>query len=105
MKLFTLFYINTLYKALFFSLYKAYQKIDKFSLVLAYFAQRSWNFGNHNVQQLWTSLNPDDKKTFNFDMKQLDWDKFFYNYIRGLRVYLLKDDMSTLPQAMVRWRR
>lgn len=42
---------------------------------------------------------------FNFDMKQLNWDKFFYNYIRGLRVYLLKDDLSTLPQAMVRWKR
>ncbi|XP_054271942.1 fatty acyl-CoA reductase wat-like [Macrosteles quadrilineatus] len=87
------------------NLYKVYKKIDKFTMVLAYFAHRSWDFSNNNVQAMWKSLSPSDQKTFNFDMKQLDWDKFFYNYIRGLRVYLLKDDMSTLPQAMVRWRR
>ncbi|KAG8306270.1 hypothetical protein J6590_050641 [Homalodisca vitripennis] len=87
------------------NLFQVYRKIDKFSGVLAYFAHRSWNFSNNNVQELWRSLSPSDQKLFNFDMKQLDWDKFFYNYIRGLRVYLLKDDMSTLPQAMIRWRR
>ncbi|RZF49235.1 hypothetical protein LSTR_LSTR016204, partial [Laodelphax striatellus] len=84
-------------------LYQIYCKIDKFSTVLTYFATRKWVFTNQNVQNLWRRLSPEDQAKFNFDMKKLDWDHFFYNYIRGLRVYLLKDDMSTLPDAMIRW--
>lgn len=87
------------------NLYQIYKKIDKFSTVLTYFATRKWVFTNDNVQNLWNKLSPEDQAKYPFDMKKLDWDNFFYNYIRGLRIYLLKDDMSTLPQAMVRWRR
>lgn len=87
------------------NLYQIYQKIDKFSTVLTYFATRKWDFTNQNVQNLFQKMSPEDKTTFNFDMKKLDWDHFFYNYIRGLRVYLLKDEMTTLPDAMVRWKR
>nr|AWJ25024.1 fatty acyl-CoA reductase [Nilaparvata lugens] len=87
------------------NLYQIYSKIDKFSTVLTYFATRKWVFTNQNVQNLWLRLTPEDQAKFNFEMKKLDWDHFFYNYIRGLRVYLLKDEMSTLPDAMVRWKR
>ena len=50
-------------------------------------------------------LSEEDKKNFMFDMKQLNWSDFMYDYVRGCRVYLLKDDLSTVPQALVRQRR
>ena len=88
-----------------FSLFKIYRKSDKYYEVIAYFSIRSWKFTNGNVKALWAALPEKDKQSFNFDMKSLDWDKFFYTYIRGLRVYLLKDEMDTLPQATIRWKR
>lgn len=88
-----------------FSLFNIYKKIDKFSEVISYFSVRSWKFTNENVKALWASLPEEDKSSFKFDIAALDWDNFFYNYIRGLRVYLLKDEMDTLPQAIVRWKR
>uniref|UniRef100_A0A1B6D3B3 Fatty acyl-CoA reductase C-terminal domain-containing protein n=2 Tax=Clastoptera arizonana TaxID=38151 RepID=A0A1B6D3B3_9HEMI len=87
------------------NLFQIYKKIDKFSSVLSYFSTQSWKFSNQRVQSLWDRLSPEDKQVFQFNMKELDWDRFFYNYIRGIRVYLVKDDLSTLPQAMIRWKR
>ncbi|KAK9500161.1 hypothetical protein O3M35_001474 [Rhynocoris fuscipes] len=67
------------------SLYQIYKRIDKHLGIFSYFAFRSWEFTNDSVRSLWTRLSPEDKKQFNFDISSLDWDKFFYNYIRGLR--------------------
>lgn len=82
-----------------------YNKINKFSDVLAYFTTRNWTFKNDNVQNLWLSLSPQDKMIFPFDMSSLDWDKFFYNYVRGIREYVLKDDMSSVEYAKTKLRR
>lgn len=88
-----------------FSLLKIYKKINKFSDVIAYFGTRSWDFKNNNVQTLWRSLDPKDKELFFFDISQLDWDKYFYSYIRGVRLYLVKEDPSTIPQGLKKLRR
>lgn len=76
---------------------KTYAKITKFSEVMAYFATREWKFDNQNTQKLFSELCAADKKLFDFDMGALDWSDYFYNYIRGVRVYLLKDPVSTVP--------
>lgn len=88
-----------------YSLLKVYKKINKFGEVIAYFGLKEWKFKNNNVQQLWKSLTPDDKKLFTFDMKELSWAKFMETHCLGLRMYLVKDDLSTLPQARKRWQR
>ncbi|XP_054280185.1 fatty acyl-CoA reductase wat-like isoform X2 [Macrosteles quadrilineatus] len=87
------------------NLVNIYKKINKFSDVIAYFGTRSWDFKNKNVQALWRSLDHRDQELFFFDMSQLDWDQYFYSYTRGVRKYLLKDDLSTVPQAKRRLRR
>lgn len=79
---------------------KAYKKISKFSEVLAYFATREWRFSNDNTQKLFKELCVADKLIFDFDISQLDWSDYFYNYIRGVRVYLLKDPIDTVPAAI-----
>jgi fatty acyl-CoA reductase len=86
-------------------LLKIYKKINKFCDVLSYFSTREWKFTNKNVQELWQKLGEDDQKLFDFNIEDLDWDKYFYTYVRGIRLYLLKDDVSTIPQAIARYKR
>ncbi|KAG6443935.1 hypothetical protein O3G_MSEX003046 [Manduca sexta] len=79
---------------------KAYTKISKFSDVIGYFATREWTFYNNNTQELYKELCPADKDIFDFDMETLDWSNFCYNYIRGIRIYLLKDPVDTIPDGI-----
>lgn len=78
----------------------AYTKIEKFSRVIGYFACRSWKFSNENARNLFTELCDADKQIFDFNLAGLDWDSYFYNEIRGVRVYLLKDPLETVPQGL-----
>lgn len=79
---------------------KAYRKIEKFSEVIGYFAMRQWKFHNKNTQSLYKELCDADKHMFDFDMASIDWSDYFYSYVRGIRVYLLKDPFETVPAAL-----
>ncbi|GLV38329.1 waterproof [Carabus blaptoides fortunei] len=78
---------------------KVYKQMEKFTKILSYFSNNEWLFTNNNVQQLWQTLDVTDKKLFHFSMADMDWLEYFRNYTLGLRVYLYKDDVSTLPAA------
>lgn len=84
-------------------LLKIYKKIDKVSVILAYFANKQWTFTNDRVMKLWDSMDDQDKKLFNFDIKSLSWEYFAQAHCLGLRVYLVKDDIHTLPAARKKW--
>ncbi|XP_075230970.1 fatty acyl-CoA reductase wat-like [Lycorma delicatula] len=84
---------------------RTYKKVNKFSDVLAYFTLRNWDFKNDNVQNLWKNLTEHDKLLFPFDISSLDWNDYFYIYVRGIRKYLLKEDPSSIPYAKVKLRR
>lgn len=78
---------------------KAYKKVHHLISTVSFFATRSWRFENTNVQKLWRQVDDDDKKLFDFNLDNFDWDDYFRYYTRGGRVYLLKDPMDTLPQG------
>ncbi|KAJ8706214.1 hypothetical protein PYW08_010840 [Mythimna loreyi] len=84
---------------------KTYAKITKFSEVIGYFATREWKFDNRNTQQLFLEMSAADQKLFDFDMSRVNWNDYFYNYIRGIRVYLLKDPVDTVPAGLRKLRR
>lgn len=84
---------------------KAYKKVNKFTYVLSYFATNSWKFTNDNVQALWGEMSEVDKRVFPFSMKDLDWNYYYRTQMLGLRTFFLKDDLSTIPQARIKWRR
>jgi alcohol-forming fatty acyl-CoA reductase len=86
-------------------LLKTYKKIHKFANVISFFCTNEWEFTNDNVQNLWQNLNADDKKLFYFDLSSLDWEDYIKEYMKGMRVYLFKDDLSTAPVARKKWRR
>lgn len=86
-------------------LLKVYKKIHKFSDVISFFCTNEWMFTNNNVQQLWTRLTDVDQRLFDFNMKQMDWIEYSHHYIKGMRLYLFKDDLSTVPSARRQWNR
>ncbi len=72
---------------------------------LEYFTAREWNFCNDNMLDLYQSLSPADKKTFNFDMKSIDWHTYMENYCIGTKKYALKEDMTRIGKARVALRK
>lgn len=88
-----------------FRLLKAYKKIHKFSSVISFFCTNEWIFTNNNVQALWRKLDRKDQELFNFDMKSMDWKEYSHHYIKGMRLYLFKDDLSTVESARRKWNR
>ena len=73
--------------------------------VLNYFTLKEWQFSNEHVRSLADKLDSKDKELFPMDIKEVVWDTYFQTYIRGIRIYLMKDPLDTLPQARVKWQR
>lgn len=67
--------------------------------MLDFFVMNEWIFSSENVSNLWDELSFTDKKLFNFNMKDLDWDECLLRNLLGLRLYLVKEDPSTIPQG------
>ncbi|XP_015435285.1 PREDICTED: putative fatty acyl-CoA reductase CG5065 [Dufourea novaeangliae] len=84
---------------------KIYKKIHKFMDVLNYFTTKTWKFSNDNFKAVLNKMSPEDRENFACDIARIDWDHYFRTYVRGVRVYLIKDPLDTLPQARVRWQR
>ncbi|KAG8038013.1 hypothetical protein G9C98_006338 [Cotesia typhae] len=86
-------------------LLKVYKKIHRFMNVLNYFSTQQWSFTNQRLNSLVNRLDPRDKDLFFCDIKELDWNEYFKTYLVGIRVYLIKDPLDTLPQARIKWQR
>ncbi|CAK9801123.1 Fatty acyl-CoA reductase wat [Anthophora plagiata] len=84
---------------------KMYKKIHKFMDVLNYFTTRDWKFSNDNFKAVLNNLTQEDRDNFPCDITQVQWDQFFQSYVQGIRVYLIKDPLDTLPQARAKWQR
>lgn len=72
---------------------------------LTYFRERNWTFKNPNTQELWRNLSNEDKELFFFNMSDFSWEYFLRAMCLGLRVYLVNDDIDTLPAARKKWKR
>lgn len=84
---------------------KVYKKIHTFTNVIAYFSTRSWDFKSHRIRNLISQMSEDDKKIFNCDLRTLDWEEFFPDYMAGIRTYLIKEPLDNLDQAKVRYKK
>lgn len=86
-------------------LWNAYEKIHKFSEVISYFSTKQWKFVDSNTRGLIDRLSSRDRELFDFDLALLDWKEYFYHHVRGLRVYLIKDELDTVERAIVKRKR
>lgn len=66
---------------------------------LHFFTTREWRFSSRGLVQLWDGLREEDKKEFNFDIRQLDWDRYLFDYLMGTKTHLLQEKLEDLPKA------
>jgi fatty acyl-CoA reductase len=81
------------------SFVRIYGKVWKLVDSLHYFTTRGWDFEAKNIIDLWNSIDPEDQKIFNFDIRQVNWNDYLFDIIMGVKVYLLKEDIENLPEA------
>lgn len=82
-----------------------YKKVTKVAKILFYFSIQDWRFEDVGVQRMWSRTSEGDRAVFPFNMKDMSWDYMAETFLLGLRVYLVKDDLSTLPEARRKWNR
>lgn len=75
-----------------------------YTILVKYFGDREWKFHDTNVRSLLAKLTPEDCDIFGFDIKKLNWNEYLESCVKGVRQYILKDDLSTLPQARKRYK-
>uniref|UniRef100_A0A1I7ZTN2 Fatty acyl-CoA reductase n=1 Tax=Steinernema glaseri TaxID=37863 RepID=A0A1I7ZTN2_9BILA len=78
---------------------RMYSKIWKMIETLHFFTTRGWTFQAKGLLTLWDDLSDEDKKIFNFDIRQVDWDRYLFDYLMGIKVYLLGEKLDNLPKA------
>ncbi|CAK1592974.1 unnamed protein product [Parnassius mnemosyne] len=84
---------------------KLYNKVMKIAKILFYFSTQDWRFTDNNVREMWRSLSGADRAVFPFSISEMSWDYMTETFLLGIRVYLVKDDVSTLPEARKKWNR
>ncbi|XP_077938452.1 fatty acyl-CoA reductase 1-like isoform X2 [Gasterosteus aculeatus] len=78
---------------------KTITRLHKAMMVLEYFTSHSWVWNNDNVAMLIGQMSPEDKKMFNFDVRQLHWAEYMESYCMGTKKYVLNEELSGLPAA------
>jgi fatty acyl-CoA reductase len=86
-------------------LWKAYQKIHRFTDVISYFTTQKWTFQDDNVRKLWEKMSSQDKILFNFDITALDWEVLLFSMGRGIWLYVTDDNLETLTETQARYNR
>ncbi|XP_045458029.1 fatty acyl-CoA reductase wat-like [Melitaea cinxia] len=82
-----------------------YKKVTKLAKILFYFSTQDWRFEDIGVQRMWSRTSEGDRAVFPFNLRDMSWDYMAETFLLGLRVYLVKDDLSTLPEARRKWNR
>ncbi|KAL3270689.1 hypothetical protein HHI36_021217 [Cryptolaemus montrouzieri] len=74
-------------------------KLSKAAVCLEYFTTNEWKFDDENVKNLNKVLCESDRKEYNFNVAKIDWERYIENYVLGIRKYIFKEDIDSLPQA------
>ncbi|KAK9874385.1 hypothetical protein WA026_002732 [Henosepilachna vigintioctopunctata] len=75
-----------------------------------FFSTNEWNFDTHTMASLCEAVkNAEDGENFEMDIHKnhtgFDWDTYVKNFMIGVRQYVLKDDLSSLPAARTKLNR
>lgn len=72
---------------------RLYQRTHKVMSCVEFYNLREWQFVSRNVSYLMGKMSDDDRNTFNFDVRQIDWESQLEIYVSGVRQFLIKDDL------------
>nr|CDJ80131.1 Male sterility domain containing protein [Haemonchus contortus] len=78
---------------------RLYARVWRMIEALHYFTTHGWTFQTKNLPKLWDSMTTHDQQLFNFDVRQLDWDSYLFDYVMGIKKYILKEDLDNLHVA------
>jgi len=82
-----------------------YYKSIKYVEMMSKFSTKAWKFNDSNIRSLLSSLSHEDRELFCFDVTRLQWRDYLAEYIAGIRLFLLRESTSTLPDARKRYKR
>lgn len=78
---------------------KVQKRISAGLTILQYYTTKEWVFRCDNTKSLYQRLSPDDRKRFYFDVNEINYKTYLYDFILGARQYILKEAPETLPKA------
>uniref|UniRef100_A0A9J2P8L0 Fatty acyl-CoA reductase n=1 Tax=Ascaris lumbricoides TaxID=6252 RepID=A0A9J2P8L0_ASCLU len=78
---------------------RIYGKVWRMVETLHYFTTHGWNFESKGLLSMWDSLCDEDKEVFNFDVRQLDWNSYLFDYLMGVKRYVIKERLEDIPKA------
>lgn len=67
--------------------------------ILRPFTTTEYTCSNDNLLEAFEELHEDDKRTFDFDVRSIDWKKLYTESYYGARKRLLKEDVSNVEAA------
>lgn len=79
---------------------KIARKFQKAGETGTFFSTHEFIFENTNLRQLVSEVKTmKDGNEFYCDMSNIDWESYLENYMLGIRQYVLKDGLESLPSA------
>lgn len=54
---------------------------------------------------MWQRLNSKDQQLFKFSMANFDWKMYLQDYVKGIRLYIFKDELDNLESSKLKWKR
>ena len=67
--------------------------------ITSFFALRQFQFVNDNFIPILDQMSAEDRRTFNFDVRQIDWQSYVEDYCLGIRRFILKEADDSIPAA------
>nr|UEV87811.1 fatty acyl reductase 5 [Maruca vitrata] len=86
-------------------LLKVQRRIYIANLALGYYITKQWTFDNTNLVTLRSRIKEQDKKSFYYDIENVDKEDYFRKSCMGGRKYLLKEKDEDLPKARAHFKR
>lgn len=78
---------------------KLYGKLFKAVESLEFFTSYEWEFESKGLPEMWESLGPADRDTFDFDIRRLHWPGYLEAYHTGCKLFMLSQTEQHAPQA------
>ncbi|XP_046651701.1 putative fatty acyl-CoA reductase CG5065 isoform X2 [Daphnia pulicaria] len=78
---------------------RLFKRAHKMMSCLEFYTMREWNFPSQNPVLLMDKMSVQEKNTFNFDVRKIDWETYMTTFAVGVREYLFKDDLSSIHAA------
>jgi len=78
---------------------RAAKRLNKAVHSLTHFTVNNWYFACHSMEKMIADLNEEDKKLYNMNMKNMDWDSYFITFCHGMRKFLLKEEEESIKPS------